>query len=296
MSVNETTPFSGKILNDLPLELGEGPTFDPATGTAWWFNIKGRELHELHLESGRKTLHVLPFMGSVLAAIDPLRQLIASDRGLFIRNTKDGELTAYAALESNPGNRSNDGRVHPSGSLWVSTMGRKAEKQAGAIYHVAKGVVTRLYGDISIPNSICFSPDGSIGYFVDSAINHIMRVDLDPATGLPIGEATVFSDQSGTPGDVDGSICDADGLIWNARWGQGAVDVYTPDGKRVARHAVPATQSSCPAFIGAKADRLLVTSAWQDMDDTARKADPNAGKTFELGLTVKGRFEPAYKL
>ena len=296
MSMSETIPFSGSILSELTLELGEGPTFDPATGTAWWFNIKGRELHELHLESGRKTLHVLPFMGSVLAVIDPLRQLIASDRGLFIRDTKTGELTAHAALESNPGNRSNDGRVHPSGSLWVSTMGRKAEKEAGAIYHVAKGVVTRLYGSISIPNGICFSPDGSIGYFVDSAINHIMRVDLDPATGLPTGEATVFSDQSGNPGDVDGSVCDAEGLIWNARWGQGAVDVYTPDGTRIARHAVPATQSSCPAFIGAKADRLMVTSAWQDMDDAARKADPNAGKTFELGVAVKGRFEPGYKI
>ncbi|WP_426228926.1 SMP-30/gluconolactonase/LRE family protein [Pararhizobium sp. DWP3-4] len=294
--MSETVPFSGSILSDLTLELGEGPTFDPATGIAWWFNIKGRELHELHLESGRKTLHALPFMGSVLAVIDPLRQLIASDRGLFIRDSKSGELTAYAALESNPNNRSNDGRVHPSGSIWVSTMGRKAEKEAGAIYHVAKGVVTRLYGGVSIPNGICFSPDGSIGYFVDSAINHIMRVDLDPATGLPTGEATVFSDQSGNPGDVDGSVCDAGGLIWNARWGQGAVDVYAHDGTRIARHAVPATQSSCPAFIGAKADRLLVTSAWQDMDDAARKADPNAGKTFELGLTVKGRFEPVYQL
>ena len=133
-------------------------------------------------------------------------------------------------------------------------------------------------------------------YFVDSAINHIMRVDLDPKTGLPAGEATVFSDQSGNPGDVDGSVCDADGRIWNARWGQGAVDVYTPDGTHIARHAVPATQSSCPAFIGAKADRLLVTSAWQDMDDAARKADAKAGQTFELGVTVNGRFEPAYTL
>ncbi len=296
MTMTETVPFSGKILCDLTLELGEGPTFDPATGTAWWFNIKGRELHELHLESGRKTVHALPFMGSVLAIIDPLRQLVASDRGLFIRNTETGELTAHAVLESNPGNRSNDGRVHPSGSLWVGTMGRNAEKGAGAIYHVAKGVVTRLYGDVSIPNSICFSPDGAIGYFVDSAVNHIMRVDLDPETGLPTGDATVFSDQSGNPGDVDGAVCDADGLIWNARWGQGAVDVYTPDGTRISRYAVPATQSSCPAFIGAKADRLLVTSAWQDMDDAARAGDPNAGKTFELGITVKGRFEPAYKL
>ncbi|WP_438749895.1 SMP-30/gluconolactonase/LRE family protein [Pararhizobium sp. O133] len=294
--MTETVPFSGKILCDLNLELGEGPTFDPATGTAWWFNIKGRELHELHLETGRKAVHALPFMGSVLALIDAGRQLIASDKGLFIRDTATGDLTAYAVIESNPGNRSNDGRVHPSGSLWIGTMGRSAEKGAGAIYHVAKGTVTRLYGNVSIPNSICFSPDGTIGYFVDSAINHIMRVELDPKTGLPVGDATVFSDQSGNPGDVDGAVCDADGLIWNARWGQGAVDVYKPDGTKVKRYSVPATQSSCPAFIGAKADRLLVTSAWQGMDAEARKADPNAGRTFELGITVNGRFEPNYTL
>ena len=62
--------------------LGEGPTFDPATGTAWWFNILERELHELHLASGRKTVHALPFMGSALAKVSDSQQLIASDDGL----------------------------------------------------------------------------------------------------------------------------------------------------------------------------------------------------------------------
>ena len=294
--MTKTIAFSGKILCDTALELGEGPTFDPATGTAWWFNIKGRELHELHLESGRKQAHPLPFMGSVLAAIDPLRQLIASDQGLFIRDTRTGELSLHAVLEDNPANRSNDGRVHPSGSLWVGTMGRSAEKNAGAIYHVSKGVVTRLYGDVTIPNGICFSPDGATAYFVDSSNNKFMRVAVDPQTGLPTGEPTLFSDQSGNPGDVDGAVCDADGLIWNARWGEGAVDVYAPDGTRIRRHAVPASQSTCPAFIGAGADRRLVTSAFADMDDAARAVDPHAGKTFELDVAVKGRFEPVYKL
>ena len=59
---------------------------------------------------------------------------------------------------------------------------------------------------------------------------------------------------------------------------------------------VPATQPSCPAFVGARAERLLVTSAWQGMDDAARAADPQGGKTFDLGIEVKGRFEPAFRL
>ncbi|WEX79112.1 SMP-30/gluconolactonase/LRE family protein [Sinorhizobium numidicum] len=294
--MTEFIRFAGHILCQQTSELGEGPTFDPAMGTAWWFNIKGKELHELHLESGRKTVHVLPFLGSVLAVIDPARQLIASDEGLFLRDTASGKLSQFATIEDKPGNRSNDGRVHASGALWIGTMGRKADKHAGAIYHVAGSRVTKLYGNITIPNSICFSPDGATAYFTDTDVNHLMRVDIDPATALPTGDPVVLCDESTAPGGLDGSVCDADGLIWNARWGAGAVDVYKPDGQRVARYAVPATQPSCPAFIGAKADRLLVTTAWQDMDDAARAADPDAGKTFDLGITVKGRFEPAFIL
>lgn len=292
----EPKAFSGRILDEAASLLGEGPTFDPATGTAWWFNIKGQELHELHLESGRKAVHALPFLGSVLAIIDPSRQLIASDQGLFVRETKSGQLTLLTTIEDRPANRSNDGRVHPSGSLWIGTMGRSAEKEAGAIYHVAGSRVTKLYDRITIPNSICFSPDGTVAYFVDTDINHLMRVDIDAGTGLPKGEPSLLVDGSAEAGGIDGSVCDADGLIWNARWGSGTVDVYRPDGARIARYAVPTSQPSCPAFIGAKADRLLVTSAWQDMDEATRAADPHAGKTFELGITVKGRFEPAFRL
>ncbi|MBP1883114.1 SMP-30/gluconolactonase/LRE family protein [Sinorhizobium mexicanum] len=294
--MTDPVPFSGRVLCDFGSELGEGPTFDPGSGTAWWFNITGRELHELHVESGRKTVHTLPFLGSVLAVIDPARQLIASDQGLFLRDTETGKLSLFTTLEDKPVNRSNDGRVHPSGALWIGTMGRKAERNSGAIYHVAGNRVTKLYSNISIPNAICFSPDGATAYFTDSVVNRLMRVDIDPATALPIGDAVILSDESTSPGDVDGAVCDADGLIWNARWGASSVDVYKPDGQRIARYAVPATQPSCPAFIGAKADRLLITSASQGLDEAARAADPDAGKTFDLGIEVKGRFEPAFLL
>lgn len=289
-------PFSGRVLCDFTSELGEGPTYDRQTGTAWWFNIKGQELHELHLESGRKTIHPLPFLGSVLATIDPARQLIASDQGLFIRDIASYRLSLFTTIEDKPENRSNDGRVHPCGALWIGTMGRNAEKHSGAIYHVAGNRVTKLFSNITIPNAICFSPDGATAYFADSDVNHLMRVNIDPATALPLGDAVVLADEAGTPGGIDGAVCDADGLIWNARWGAGAVEVYKPDGRKVARYAVPATQPSCPAFVGFKAARLLVTSAWQDMDDAARTADPDAGKTFDLGVEVTGRFEPAFQL
>jgi sugar lactone lactonase YvrE len=287
--------FSGTVLDDTSLMLGEGPTFDPSTGTVWWFNILGKQLHELHVATNTKTVHALPFMASVLARIDDDRQLIASEEGLFIRDKATGDLSLHLEFEPNkPGNRSNDGRVHPSGALWIGTMGKKAEEGAGAIYHVAKGVVTTLYDKVSIPNAICFSQDGATGYFVDTKVNMLMKVALDAETGLPTGEPVVLVDRSGLDGGIDGAVCDAEGHIWNACWGEGAVDHYAPDGRHLARYKVPAAQTTCPAFFGA--DRILVTSAREGLDDATVAANPAYGKTFDLGITVKGVFDAAYRL
>lgn len=290
----DTIEFGGAVLCAQQLQLGEGPTYDPATDTAWWFNIKGRELHQLQLSTGDKTVHPLPFMASVLARIDDHRQLIATEDGLFLRETATGLLTFHAALEADkPDNRSNDGRVHQSGALWVGTMGKSAEDGAGAIYHVSGDTVTTLFPEISIPNAICFSPDGSIAYFTDSKRGLLMTVNIDPATGLPVSSPEVLIDPAGAEGDFDGAVCDANGDIINARWGAGAVDRYDPSGRHLARYLVPAQQPSCPAFIGKALDRLLITTARDGLGDKATDAD---GQTFELGIAVKGRAEPDFKL
>lgn len=289
--------FSGSVFDDAALMLGEGPTYDAVSGTAWWFNIIGKELHELHVESGRKTVHALPFMASVLANIDENSQMIASEDGLFIRDKSTGALSPHVDFEpGKQGNRSNDGRVHQSGALWIGTMGKSGQDGAGAIYHVAKGKVTTLVSDVSIPNSICFSPDGATGYYVDTAVNLLMAVPLDPTTGLPTGKARVLVDASDADGGIDGSVCDADGHIWNAHWGAGAVDRYSPDGRHLDRFLVPGAQSTCPAFFGGKADRLLVTSAREGMDAATLAAEPLNGATFDLGIVVRGVFDAAYKV
>jgi sugar lactone lactonase len=62
--MTETHSFTGRILSDIACQLGEGPTYDPASGKAFWFDIRGQKLHELHLSSMAKTEHDLPFLGS----------------------------------------------------------------------------------------------------------------------------------------------------------------------------------------------------------------------------------------
>ncbi len=107
--------------------LGEGPTYDASTDTAWWFDILERRLFEVAIESGAVAVHVLDRMASALARIDAERQLVVAEDGLYIRNVSDGRMQLFAPLEAdNPVTRSNDARVHPSGTLWLGTMGRNA--------------------------------------------------------------------------------------------------------------------------------------------------------------------------
>ncbi|WP_315782266.1 MULTISPECIES: SMP-30/gluconolactonase/LRE family protein [unclassified Bradyrhizobium] len=272
--------------------LGEGPTYDPATDTAWWFDIREGLLFEAKIGSGEVRRHVLGKMASALGRIDAQRQLIVAEDGLYIRSIADGALALYRPLEAdNPATRSNDSRVHPSGTFWIGTMGRKAERGLGAIYALHRGEIVCLFPNVTIPNAICFTADGATGYFADTDENVLYRVALDPQTGLPRGEPEVLLRHTGI-GGLDGAVVDAEGRIWNARWGGGCVDVYSPRGEHLRSIAVPASQASCPAFVGKDLTRLLVTSAWQDMDAAAKAADPGHGQTFLLDVGARGRAEP----
>lgn len=290
----EEVPTS--VLSAEHCQLGEGPTYDVTTDTAWWFDIREGRLFEAHLGSGTIRIHSLGRMASALGRIDAERQLVVAEDGCYIRGVADGAMTLFCPLEADsPATRSNDCRVHQSGTFWIGTMGRKAERGLGAIYALHRGKISTLFPGISIPNSICFSPDGTIAYFTDTARAVLYAVPLNPATGLPRGEPEVLLRHTGI-GGLDGSVCDADGQIWNACWGASRVDVYSPQGERLRSLRVPARQASCPAFVGADLSRLLVTSAWQDMDAEARAADPQAGCTFLLQASARGRAEPDVKL
>ncbi|WP_292533347.1 SMP-30/gluconolactonase/LRE family protein [Mesorhizobium sp.] len=283
---------SVSVFSDHICQLGEGPSYDPGTDTLFWFDIVNGKLLEKPL-AGALKIHDLGVMASAIAIIDDARQLIATEIGLQVRDVATGRLTLHTPIEAdNPLTRSNDSRVHPCGALWTGTMGNDEGKGAGAIYWFFKGELRRLFSDITVSNSICFSDDGTIAYYTDTATGLLMRVACDPATGLPTGEPNIFVDHRSQKGYVDGSVVDRDGVLWNAVWGGKAVKAYSPDGMLLREIPMPVTQPSCPAFVGPNADRLAVTSAWKGKDDKQRKLDPQAGMTFLLDIPVRGRFEP----
>ncbi|TPL10228.1 SMP-30/gluconolactonase/LRE family protein [Mesorhizobium sp. B2-4-14] len=281
------------VFSDHICQLGEGPSYDPATDALFWFDIVNGRLLEKPVSSGALKIHELGQMASAIAIIDEQRQMIATETGLFVREVATGRMTLHTPIEAdNPVTRSNDSRVHPCGALWTGTMGKKEEKGAGSIYWFFKGDLRRMFSDITVSNSICFSPDGALAYYTDTSTGLLMRIACDRATGLPAGEPKVFVDHRSAKGYVDGSVVDRDGVLWNAVWGGKAVKAYSPDGTLLRELAMPVTQPSCPAFVGKNADRLAVTSAWSGKDEKQRQLDPQAGMTFLLDIDVNGRFEP----
>ena len=284
---------AARILDDTRCRLGEGPSYEAETNALFWFDILDRKLLEHSFSSGRTSVHSLPFMASAIFSVDAQRQLILSEQGLHIRDRATGALSLHTAVEAdNPGTRSNDARAHPCGAIWFGTMGIEEEAGAGAIYHFFRGGVRKLFANITIPNSICFSPDRTIAYFVDTPTHRLMRVEVDAGTALPVGEPQLFYEHKGA-GWIDGSVCDGDGNVWNARWGAGEVACHAPDGREISKFAVPLSpQSSCPAFLGMGADALIVTSACKLMSEQALAAAPNAGMTFIADVKINGRTEP----
>lgn len=273
------------VFDPRPCELGEGPLWHPERAQLFWFDIVGKRLLS---RVGDEVLE-WQFDEHVSAAgwVDRDTLLMASETGLYLFDIPSGTRSLVQALEAeNPVTRSNDGRADPFGGFWIGTMGKQAEPGAGAIYRFFKGKVTKLFDGITIPNAICFAPDGAVAYFCDTRAAQIMRQPLD-SDGWPQGAPGVFLDLRAEGLNPDGAVCDAEGALWNAQWGVGRVARYLPDGSFDRAISVAGRHSSCPAFGGADFAQLFVTTAREGLSD----AGPEDGAVFGGDPGVRGSAE-----
>lgn len=279
--------------------LGEGIGLDAMTGRLRWFDILGRR--RLSQEFGQDVTEARPIVGmpSAGAAIDATREMIFTETGLWIFDRKTNALgERIAAIEADrPDLRSNDGRTHPCGAFWGSTMALDQSEGKGSIYWVFRGEVRKLYGELTVGNAICFAEDGTYAHFSDTPRGTIWRVATDPATGLPDGEPEVF-DQAAPddPGGPDGAVLDRDGNLYSARWGGAEVKVFSPDGRLVRRIATGAPNTTCPAFCGPGLSYIAISSARDGMSEDELGRWPDAGKTFLFEAGCRGRLDPPLRL
>jgi sugar lactone lactonase YvrE len=273
-------------------ELGEGALWHPLRRQLFWFDILGKRLHSIEDGVPRSWSFVEMVSAAGWVSRDVL--LIAGERDLFLFDLETEEIETLAELEvDDPGTRSNDGRADRQGGFWIGTMGKRGgdDPGRGSIWRWYRSELRRLYSGLTIPNSICFSPDGRFAHFSDTLTHRIQRVALDQ-DGWPAGNAETFVDLGDEGLLPDGATVDAAGNLWNAQWGAGRVACYGPDGRFLKAVPMGAGQTSCPAFGGEGLSTLYCTSALEGMDAAARAADPDAGKTFAVPSVGTGLPEP----
>lgn len=274
-----------RIVAPVRNELGEGPLWHPVNGELYWFDILNRTLFVLKNGSVRK--RSLPVLMSALGWIDEGTAAVAGEDGFYQMDLATGSMKLLHPLEAgNQGTRSNDGRVDKRGAFWIGTMGKSAEKEAGALYRFAGNKIATLEPNVTIPNATCFSPDGLTAYFCDTTEGRIRTYSLHPDTG-EITDSRIFAEVEGD-GGPDGAVVDSAGYLWNAEWGAAQVKRYAPDGSVDRVVPLPVSQPTCPAFGGADLKTLYITSAMEGMDDEKRQAEPEAGNLLAIDVEVPG--------
>ncbi len=282
--------MTAELYDDRQCELGEGPLWHPGRKQLFWFDILGNSL--LTVENGEQRYWRFDEHVSAAGWTGPDTLLIASEIDLFHFDLTNGKADPVCELEKdNPLTRSNDGRADPAGGFWIGTMGKNAERGAGSIYRLFKGELRKVYPGLTIPNSICFSPQGDRIYFCDTPTGQIMTQGLD-IKGWPKGEVTVFADLRADGLNPDGSVTDAHDNLWNAQWGAARIACYSPDGTFLKAIDFPAIHSSCPAFGGPDLKSLFCTTARQNLTDDYLAAHPDCGRTFVAETDAKGWPEP----
>jgi len=192
--------------------------------------------------------------------------------------------------------RYNDARIDPRGSLWVGTMrnnvGPRGENlevdfTGGVLYRIdPEGTVSEWKKGLGIPNTIAWSPDRRTFYFGDSTANAIYSCVYDELTGVISGERALIA--GFLQGSPDGSAIDAQGYLWNARYGGGCLIRVAPDGHVDRIVSVPTLNPTTCTFGGPGLRTLYITSA--------RSADRLSGSVFAMEMAVGGLPDGRFQL
>lgn len=219
---------------------GEGAVWSAPERAVYWTDINRFLVHRYDEASAsvRSWLFDEPAVGLSLTT-EPGRMLvILASKLVWWWPATDRRQDHGFRLDGFPRVRLNDGRTDPAGNLWVGSMknnvlpdGELGEPGPGEgiLFRIAPdGAVTTWVDGIGISNTLCWSPDRSTFYFGDTLENVIWAFDYDAATGAIANRRDHFRGfDRGLP---DGSAIDAQGEVWNCRFGGGCIARVGPDG------------------------------------------------------------------
>ncbi|MEM7624215.1 MAG: SMP-30/gluconolactonase/LRE family protein [Planctomycetota bacterium] len=279
----------------LQAALGEGPVWHD--GSLWCVDIEGRRLHRFDSDTGR---HESFDAGARIGVAVPTDQtgtwIVGLQHGISMWRPESG-VGPEVFFDPEPdrsGNRINDGKVDPRGRFFVGTMDMACREPTGALYRVdADRAVTRVVDSVVLSNGLAWDAERNTLYYIDTPTQRVDAFDWDPDTGVIAGRRTVI-DLSNTPGSPDGMSADADGRLWVATWGGGAVlcidpgDATANAGHIVGRVAVSAPHVTSCCFGGPDLKTLYITTARIGMSHEQLASQPHAGDVFAARVDRPG--------
>ena len=282
--------------------VGESPMWSVAEQSLWWVDVRGKSLHRLRADGGRDDWP-LPDFASCLALCRSGRLIVSQGGGLAFFNPRDGALEEFARPEPDrPANRFNDGKCDRKGRFWIGTMVNNfgpdgadlpIDRPDGAFYRLDPDLkMTRVADEMWIPNTVAWSPDDRVLYLGDSGTNEIHARDFDLESGV-ISNPRLFA-KNRDPGHLDGSAVDAEGFLWNTRWGSGKIVRHAPDGRIDREVAFPVPAPSSCIFGGPELDTLYVTTARDTLTPKQLADFPLSGSVFAFKPGARGLPEPVF--
>lgn len=258
----------------------EGPVWFGDGRYLIWSDIPNNRMLKWEEETGAVSVYRRPSDFGNGNTRDRQGRLVTCEHGgrRVTRTEYDGSISVVMdSWQGKPLNSPNDVVVKSDGSIWFTDPpfgilgnyeGNKAEPQVPqAVYRVdgETGAATVVADDVLGPNGLCFSPDESILYVVESRgvpNRKILAYDVD-ADGRTIANKRVFID-AGPGGTPDGMRCDIEGNLW-CGWGMGSPEldgvlVFAPDGAKIGRIALPERCANV-CFGGLKRNRLFMAAS-----------------------------------
>jgi gluconolactonase len=257
----------------------EGPVWFGDRRALLWSDIPNNRILKWDEETGAVSAFRKPSNNANGNTRDRQGRLVTCEHlGRRVTRTEyDGTITVLAdGFDGKRLNSPNDVVVKSDGSVWFTDPpfgiagnyeGRQAEQELpGNVYRIdgETGALSVVAEDIKGPNGLCFSPDESILYLVESrAVPNRLIVAYDVDDGSRrIANRRVLIDAG--PGTPDGMRVDVDGNLW-CGWGMGSAEldgvmIFNPDGKPIGRIALPERCANL-CFGGEMRNRLFMAAS-----------------------------------
>ena len=256
----------------------EGPVWFGDGRFLLWSDIPNNRIMKWEEESGAVSVFRRPSDFANGNTRDRQGRLVTCEHGArrVTRTEYDGTISVIADRHNGKRlNSPNDVVVKSDGSIWFSDPpfgllgyyeGYRADQELPMnVYRVdgASGEMTVVESQVNRPNGLCFSPDESILYLVESGTTprNVYAYDV-VGGGRRLTNRRKLVDVG--PGTPDGMRCDVDGNLWMG-WGMGSaaldgVAIFNPDGRLIGRINLPERCANL-CFGGTYRNRLFMAAS-----------------------------------